>query len=75
MSLTLSCKLVKVFAVICAVLLQNQDGDSVVLQHQIPHFQSPPSNLLTMVALHYGGLQSLGCMTVTTEMLHGLSGI
>jgi len=30
MSLTLSCKLVGVFATICAVLLQNQAEDSVV---------------------------------------------
>jgi len=41
MSLTLSCKLVEVFAMICAVLLQNQAQDSVVLCHQIPHFHSP----------------------------------
>ena len=31
MSLTLSCKLVEVFTMICAVLLQNQAQDSVVL--------------------------------------------
>jgi len=33
MSLILSCKLVEVFAVICAVVLQNQAQDSVVLLH------------------------------------------
>jgi len=32
-SLTLRCKLVGVFAMICAVLLQNQAQDSVVLWH------------------------------------------
>ena len=32
MSLTLSCKLVEVFAMICAVLLPDQAQDSVVLQ-------------------------------------------
>ena len=47
MSLTLSCRLVKVFAMICAVLLQNQ----LKLYLQIPHFQSPPSNLLAMATL------------------------
>ena len=34
---------------ICAVLLQNQAQDSVVLWHQILYFQLPPSNLVTMV--------------------------
>jgi len=58
MSLTLSCKLVRVFAMICAVLLQNQAQDSVVLQHEIQHFQSPQSNLLGMADLRRGGLQS-----------------
>jgi len=33
MSLTLSCKLAEVFAMICVVLLQSQAQDSVVLQH------------------------------------------
>ena len=51
MSLTLSCKLVEVFAMIYAVLLQNQAQDSVVLCHQILHFQSPPSNLLAVAAV------------------------
>jgi len=51
MSHTLSCKLVKVFATICAVFLQNQAQDSVVL------LQSPPRNLLAMVAPRYGGLK------------------
>jgi len=38
MLLTLSCKLVAVFIMICAVLLQNQAQDSVVLWHfQLPH--------------------------------------
>jgi len=44
MSLILSCKLVEVFAMICAVLLRNQAQDSVVLQHYIQRFQSPPSS-------------------------------
>ena len=43
---------------ISAVSLQNQDQDSVVLQHQIPHFQSPLSNLLAMASLRYGAQQS-----------------
>jgi len=42
MPLTLSCKLVEVFAMIYVVLLQNQAQDSVVLPHYIPRFQSPP---------------------------------
>jgi len=47
---TLSCKLVGVFAMIFAVLLQNQAQGSVALYH----FQSLPSDL-AVVALHCGG--------------------
>ena len=49
-SLALSCKLVGVFAMIFAVLLQNQAQGSVALYH----FQSLPSDL-AVVALHCGG--------------------
>jgi len=52
MSLTLSCKLVEVFAMICAVLLQNQAQDSVVALNpafSVAHVESP----------RYGRLQSI----------------
>jgi len=41
MSLTLSCKLVEVFAMICAVLLQNQVRDSVVKKVKVAHTRLP----------------------------------
>jgi len=49
---TVSCKLVEVFAMICAVLLQNQAQDSVVALNpafSVTHVESP----------RYGGLQSI----------------
>jgi len=58
MSLTLSCKLVEVFAMIYAVLLQNQAQDSVVLCHQIPHFHSPIESPRYGGPSLYGGLRS-----------------
>jgi len=63
MSLTLSCKLVEVFAMICAVLLQNQNRKSSPRYRYTlalnPAFSVTPSNLLALAAVRYGGLQSL----------------
>jgi len=52
MSLTLSCKLVEVFAVICAVLLQNQAQDSAVLA------LNPTFSVAPVESPRYDGLQS-----------------
>jgi len=51
MSLALSCKLVEIFAVICAALLQNQAQDSVVLS------LNPAVSFAPIESPRYGGLQ------------------
>jgi len=48
--------MVEVFAMICAVLLQNQAQDSVVLY---PALSVAPSSLLAMAALRYDGLTTV----------------
>jgi len=66
-SLVLSCKLVEVFAFICAFLLKNQAQDSVVPLREILHFQSPPppcriSSLWRPFAMtHYNHLLFINC--------------